>query len=111
MQLGLPGGVGNPAKAMSVGTRMHGRTRGWSLWPILPRPARTYDFSQLHNNHDPLPRNPAMQTMIADSFATKIQECPEWLKGVARATFVLVVIKGSVALATAWLALRGFEGL
>jgi hypothetical protein len=52
-----------------------------------------------------------MQTMIAASFATKIQECPAWLKNAARAMFVVVVVKGSVALATAWLALRGFESL
>jgi hypothetical protein len=52
-----------------------------------------------------------METMIAASFATKIQECPEWVKSAARATFVLVIIKGSVALATAWLAFRGFESL
>lgn len=50
-----------------------------------------------------------MQTMIAASFATKIQDCPAWLKGLARTTFALVVIKGSVALATAWLAFRGFD--
>ena len=50
-----------------------------------------------------------MQTMIAASFANKIQDCPAWVKSFARATFVLVVIKGSVALATAWLAFRGFE--
>jgi hypothetical protein len=52
-----------------------------------------------------------MQTLIAASVATKVQGCPAWLKSTARATFVLLVIKGSVALATAWLAMRGFEGL
>lgn len=52
-----------------------------------------------------------MQTMIAASFATKIETCPSWLKSAARATFVLLVIKGSVAAATAWLAFRGFEVL
>lgn len=52
-----------------------------------------------------------MQAMIAASFATRIQECPTWVKSAARATFVLLVIKGSVALATAWLAFRGFESL
>jgi hypothetical protein len=52
-----------------------------------------------------------MQTLIAASFANKIQACPTWVKGAARATLALVVIKGSVALATAWLAFRGFEGL
>jgi hypothetical protein len=51
---------------------------------------------------------PAMQTLIAASFATKMQTCPSWLKAAARITFAFVVIKGSVALATAWLALRGF---
>jgi hypothetical protein len=54
---------------------------------------------------------PVMQTLIAASFATKIQECPPWLKGAARATFVFVIVKGSVMLATAWLAYRGFNGL
>jgi hypothetical protein len=103
--------VGHPAKAMPVGKRMHGRTRGWSLRPILPRLDGAYDFSQFSNTRDPLPRNPAMQAMIAASFATRIQECPAWVKSAARATFVLVVIKGSVALATAWLAFRGFESL
>lgn len=49
-----------------------------------------------------------MQTMIAASFATKIQECPGWVKSAARATLVLAVVKGSVMLATAWLAFRGF---
>jgi hypothetical protein len=96
---------------MSVGKGMHGRTRGWSLRPILPELLGAYDFPQLSNIRDRLPRNPAMQTMIAASFATKVQECPAWLKSAARATFVLVVIKGSVALATAWLAFRGFESL
>lgn len=52
-----------------------------------------------------------MQTLIAASFADKIQACPNWLKNAARATFVFLVIKGSVAAATAWLALRGFESL
>lgn len=52
-----------------------------------------------------------MQTLIAASFATRIQTCPGWVKSAARATFVLLVIKGSAAAATAWLALRGFEGL
>lgn len=52
-----------------------------------------------------------MQTLIAASVATKIHECPTWLKGAARATFVFVIIKGSAMLATAWLAYRGFEGL
>ena len=51
-----------------------------------------------------------MQTMIAASLATKMQECPTWLKSAARATLVVLVVKGSIALATAWLALRGFEG-
>jgi hypothetical protein len=111
VQPGTTGGVGKRAKAMSVGTRMHGRTRGWSLRPILPRLARSYDLPQFQNDPPALPRNPAMQTMIAASFATKMQECPEWLKSAARATFVLVVIKGSVALATAWLAFRGFDSL
>ena len=37
--------------------------------------------------------------------------CPTWVKGVARATFVVLVIKGAVTLATAWLAFRGFGGL
>lgn len=50
-----------------------------------------------------------MQTLIAASFATRIQTCPSWLKSAARVTFAFVVIKGSMALATAWLALRGFE--
>jgi hypothetical protein len=52
-----------------------------------------------------------MQTLIAASFASKVQECPAWLKSTARAAFVLFVIKGSITLATAWLAFRGFEGL
>jgi len=52
-----------------------------------------------------------MQTLIAASFADKIQECPTWLKSAARATLVLLVVKGSMALAMAWLALRGFESL
>jgi hypothetical protein len=52
-----------------------------------------------------------MQTMIVASFATKIQDCPVWLKNAARAVFVVAVVKGSVALATAWLAFRGFEVL
>jgi hypothetical protein len=52
-----------------------------------------------------------MQTLIAASVATKIQECPAWLKNTARFTFAFLVVKGSVALAMAWLALRGFEGL
>lgn len=52
-----------------------------------------------------------MQTIIAASFATRMQECPAWVKSAARTAFALVVIKGSVMLATAWLAYRGFEGL
>ena len=52
-----------------------------------------------------------MQTMIAASFATRFQACPSWVKGAARATLVFVVIKGSVMLATAWLAFRGFGAL
>lgn len=52
-----------------------------------------------------------MQTLIAASFATRIQECPAWLKSTARVTFALLVVKGSIALATAWLALRGFSNL
>lgn len=48
-----------------------------------------------------------MQTLIAASFATKIHACPAWVKSVARATFVFAVIKGSIALGTAWLAFRG----
>lgn len=52
-----------------------------------------------------------MQTLIAASFASKVHTCPSWLKNAARLTFAFVVVKGSVALATAWLALRGFEGL
>lgn len=50
-----------------------------------------------------------MQTMIAASVASRIQHCPAWLKSAARATFALVVIKGSIVLATSWLAYRGFE--
>ena len=49
-----------------------------------------------------------MQTLIAASFATKFQACPTWVKSAARATCVFLVIKSSVMLATAWLALRGF---
>lgn len=52
-----------------------------------------------------------MQTLIAASFATKVQTCPGWLKAAARVTFAFAVIKGSVALATAWLAFRGFANL
>ena len=52
-----------------------------------------------------------MQTLIAASFASKVQTCPDWLKNAARVTFAFMVIKGSMALATAWLAFRGFEGL
>ena len=52
-----------------------------------------------------------MQTMIAASFATRVQTCPTWVKSAARATFVFLIIKGSVMLATAWLAFRGFESL
>lgn len=50
-----------------------------------------------------------MQTLIAASFAEKIHTCPTWLKSMARVTMAFVVIKGSVALAAAWLAFRGFE--
>jgi hypothetical protein len=50
-----------------------------------------------------------MQTLIAASFATRIQTCPGWIKSTARVAFAFAVIKGSMALATAWLALRGFE--
>jgi hypothetical protein len=52
-----------------------------------------------------------MQTILAASFATKMQECPTWLKSAARAMIVIAIVKGSVTLATAWLAFRGFEGL
>jgi len=52
-----------------------------------------------------------MQTLIAASFANKVHTCPTWLKSVARVTVTFVVIKGSVALAAAWLAFRGFENL
>ncbi len=52
-----------------------------------------------------------MQTMSAASFATKIQACPTWAKSAARATLVFLIVKGSVMLATAWLAFRGFESL
>jgi hypothetical protein len=50
-----------------------------------------------------------MQTMSAASFATRIQACPNWAKSAARATLVFLIVKGSVMLATAWLAFRGFE--
>jgi hypothetical protein len=52
-----------------------------------------------------------MQTLIAASFATKVETCPGWLKNAARITFAFVVVKGSMVLATAWLAFRGFESL
>lgn len=50
-----------------------------------------------------------MQTLIAASFANRIQTCPSWIKSTARVTLAFVVIKGSMVLATAWLAFRGFE--
>jgi hypothetical protein len=96
---------------MSLGKPMHGRIPGWSLRTILPGLASSYDFSQLTNTHDRCLGIQAMQTLIAASVATKIQECPAWLKSTARFTFAFLVVKGSIALATAWLALRGFEGL
>jgi hypothetical protein len=76
----------------------------------LPRLYSSYDFSQ------PPPtaiaaEDQAMQTMSAASFATKIQACPSWAKSAARATLVFLIVKGSVMLATAWLAFRGFESL
>ena len=52
-----------------------------------------------------------MQTLIAASFANKVHSCSPWVKSAARMTFTFVVVKGSVALATAWLAFRGFESL
>ena len=50
-----------------------------------------------------------MQTLIAASFANKIQGCPTWVKSAARMTFAFIVVKGSMVLATTWLAFRGFE--
>lgn len=50
-----------------------------------------------------------MQTSIAAAFATTVQECPDWLKTGARATFLLLVVKGVAWLAASWLAFRGFS--
>ena len=52
-----------------------------------------------------------MQTFIPASIAATVQGRPAWLNNVARAAFLLVVIKSAVWLGTAWLALRGFDGL
>jgi len=48
-----------------------------------------------------------MQASIT-SVAATVQRSPAWVKGTARATFLLLVIKGTVWLGASWLALRGF---
>ena len=50
-----------------------------------------------------------MQT-IAASVAATVDRHP-WVKGTARATLLLLVIKGTVWAGASWLALRGFVSL
>lgn len=48
---------------------------------------------------------------IATSFATTFENSPAWVKGVARATFLALFVKGAVWAGASWLAVRGFGGL
>lgn len=52
-----------------------------------------------------------MQTSFAASVAASVERYPAWVKGTARATFVLLIIKGTVWVGASWLALRGFASL
>lgn len=49
-----------------------------------------------------------LQTSIAASVAATVEVCPAWLKNAAKATSLLLFLKGVVWLAASWLAFRGF---
>jgi hypothetical protein len=48
---------------------------------------------------------------IATSFAATFENSPGWVKGVARATFLALFVKGAVWAGASWLAVRGFGAL
>jgi hypothetical protein len=52
-----------------------------------------------------------MHMPIATSFAATFQNSPAWVKGVARATFLALFVKGAVWAGASWLAVRGFGAL
>ncbi len=52
-----------------------------------------------------------MQTSIAISVATTVQNSPEWVKTAAKATFLALFLKGTMWVGASWLALRGFGAL
>jgi hypothetical protein len=52
-----------------------------------------------------------MHTPIAASVAATFHNPPAWVKGVARATFLALFVKGAVWAGASWLALRGFGAL
>ena len=48
-----------------------------------------------------------MQTAIPASFDAIVQQCPDWLKNAARASFLFFFIKSVAWLAAWWLTFRG----
>lgn len=52
-----------------------------------------------------------MHTPLAASVAATFHNPPPWVKGVARATFVALFVKGAVWVGASWLTLRGFGAL
>jgi hypothetical protein len=52
-----------------------------------------------------------MHTPTSASVATTFQNSPAWVKGVARATFLALFVKGAVWAGASWLAIRGFGAL
>lgn len=52
-----------------------------------------------------------MQRSTATSVAATAHGSHDWLKNAAKATFLLLFIKGTAWVAAAWLAMRGFPGM
>jgi hypothetical protein len=52
-----------------------------------------------------------MNMPIPASVVATVQSSPTWVKGIARATFLVLSIKGAMWVGVTWLSLRGFGPL